>query len=251
MEIGLVHDSDTRGTYEVCIGTEPTAEAMTRVIIPESHCLHMLGDILEEFFAVPEAGVYYIGIHAVTKTVSFHVSDIDITLSDRDADVPTGVTELQATAGADGALTATVSFKMPLTTADGRMLDAATVITATVASESTVPGKPDQNVPVASKQVTGTPGSLQTVEIETAQNYNNISVTCTVDGRIGKAETVLIYTGLVRPYIVNDFAASLSEDNLTVNLSWTPPTEGEEEGAVGTSFYYEVYYYDSVWKYLD
>lgn len=251
MEIGLVHDSDTNGTYEVCIGTEPTVEAMTRVIIPESHCLHMRGDILEEFFAVPEAGVYYIGIHAVTKSVSFHVSDIDITLSDREADVPTGVTDLEATAGTDGALTATVTFKMPLTTADGRLLDVATVITATVASESTVPGKPDQNVPVSSKQVTGTPGSLQTVEIETAQNYNNISVTCTIEGRTGKGETVLIYTGLVRPYIVNDFAASLSEDNLTATLSWTPPTEGEEDGAIGTSFYYEVYYYDSGWKYLD
>lgn len=251
MEIGLVHDSDTSGTYEVCIGTEPTAEAMTRVIIPQSHCLHMLGDIIEEFFAVPEAGVYYIGIHAVTGTVSFHVSDIDITLSDRDADVPTGVTDLEATPGADGSLSATVSFKMPLTTADGRLLDAATVITATVTSESTVPGKPDQSTPVASKQVSGAPGSLQTVEIETAQNYNNITVTCTVEGRTGKGETVLVYTGVVRPYLVNDFAASLSDDNLTVTLTWTAPTEGEEEGPIGTSFYYEVYYYDSGWKYLD
>ncbi|MDE6286935.1 MAG: fibronectin type III domain-containing protein, partial [Muribaculaceae bacterium] len=251
MEIGLVHDSDTSGTYEVCIGTSPTAEAMTRVIIPESHCLHMLGDILEEFFAVPEAGVYYIGIHAVTHTVSFHVSDIDITLSDRDADVPTGVTDLEATPGADGALTATVSFKMPLTTADGRMIDPATVISAEVASESTVPGKPGTNSPVASKTVTGTPGSLQTVEIETAQNYNNINVACTIDGRKGKAETVLIYTGVVRPYLVNNFKAELSEDNLTVTLSWTPPTEGEEEGSIGDSFYYEVYYYDSSWQYLD
>ena len=252
MEIGLVHDSDTRGTYEVCIGTAPTVEAMTRVIIPESYCLHMLGDILEEFFAVPEPGVYYIGIHAVTKTVSFHVSDIDISLSDRDADVPTGVTDLQATAGANGALTATVSFKMPLTTADGRMLDAATVITAEVASEATVPGSSSaQDTPVASTQVTGAPGSLQTVEIETAQNYNNIKVTCSVDGRVGKAETALVYTGVVRPYIVNNFKAELSEDNLTVKLTWTPPTEGEEEGAIGDSFYYEVYYYDASWVYLD
>lgn len=250
MEIGLVHDSDTRGTYEVCLGTEPTVEAMTRVIIPESRCLHMLGDIIEEYFAVADPGVYYIGIHAVTKSVSFHVSDIDITLSNRDADVPTGVTELTATPGADGALTATVSFKMPLTTADGRLLDPATEITATVASESTIPGKPGQETPVASLQVTGTPGSLQTVEIATAQNYNNISVTCTVSGRTGKAESTLIYTGLVRPYIVNNFAAELSEDNLTVTLSWTPPTEGEEEGAIGDSFYYELYYYDSAWTYL-
>ncbi len=252
MEIGLVHDSDTSGTYEVCIGTAPTAEAMTRVIIPESHCLHMLGDILEEFFAVPEPGTYYIGIHTITHQVSFHVSDIDISLSNREAGVPTGVTDLQATAGANGALTATVSFKMPLTTADGLMLNPETIITAEVISESTIPGTSNtQNTPVASTKVTGAPGSLQTVEIETAQNYNNISVTCDIDGRMGKAETLLIYTGVVRPYLVNNFKAEMSEDNLTVTLSWTPPTEGEEEGAIGDSFYYEVYYYDSTWKFLD
>ncbi|MDE7179859.1 MAG: fibronectin type III domain-containing protein [Muribaculaceae bacterium] len=250
MEIGLVHDSDTSGTYEVCIGTAPTAEAMTRVIIPESHCLHMLGDILEEYFAVPEAGVYYIGIHAVTHQVSFHVSDIDITLSDRAADVPTGVTDLQATPGADGALTATVSFKMPLTTADGRLIDSSTLISATVSSESTVPGTTKPTTPVASVQVNGAPGSLQTVEIETAQNYNNIKVVCSVDGRTGKGESTLVYTGLVRPYIVNNLKAELSEDNLTATLTWTPPTEGEEEGPIGDSFYYEVYYYDSSWIYL-
>lgn len=116
MEIGLVHDRDTSGTYEVYIGTAPTAEAMTRVIIPESHCEHMLGDILEEFFAIPEPGVYYIGIHTKTGQVSFHVSDIDISLSERSAEVPIGVTGLSATPAAEGNLSASVEFTLPLTT---------------------------------------------------------------------------------------------------------------------------------------
>lgn len=252
MEIGLVHDMDTSGTYEVCIGTSPTAEAMTRVIIPTSHCEHMRGDILEEFFAVSEPGTYYIGIHTVTNKVSFHVSDIDVSLSSRDADVPTGVTDLQAVAGEEGALNATVSFKMPEYTADGRKIDPSTVITANVESYSINPEKPNTPaVYVASASVTGAPGSVQSVVVNTAQNYNNITVTCVIDGRAGKGETTMIYTGVVLPYIVQDLKGTISEDNMSVELTWTPPVQGQEPGVIGDSFRYLIYYYGDGWQYGD
>ncbi len=252
MEIGLVHDMDTSGTYEVCIGTAPTAEAMTRVIIPESHCEHMRGDILEEFFAVAEPGTYYIGIHTKTNRVSFHVSDIDVSLSNRDADVPTGVTNLQAVAEPNGELTATVTFNMPEYTAGGRKLDPSTVITANIVTESVTPEKPDAPaVPVATKTVTGAPGSSQSVVVTTAQNYNNITVSCSIDGRVGKGETTLLYTGLVRPYIVQDLQGVISEDNMSVELTWTPPVKGQDPGNIGDSFRYLIYYYNNGWNYGD
>lgn len=252
MEIGLVHDVDTSGTYEVCIGTEPTAEAMTRVIIPESRCLHMLGDIIEEFFAVPEAGVYYIGIHTKTNQVSFHVSDIDVSLSNRSADVPVGVNELQAIPGADGALTAAVSFNMPSVTAAGSPLPADRQLTATVSSYSTDLGYNPQRELVATETISGLPGSQQQLEIATAQNYNAIVVTITSDGLTGKGEETIVYTGVVRPYTVNDLKATVSEDNMSMTLTWTPPTEGEEEGPIGDTFLYVIYdYISSAWEYLD
>lgn len=252
MEIGLVHDMDNTGTYEVCIGTEPTVEAMTRVIIPESRCYHMLGDILEEFFAVPEPGVYYIGIHTITHKVSFHVSDIDLKLSDRSAAVPVGVTDLVAIPGEKAALNATVSFTMPTETAAGTMLPADKELTAIVRSYATEPGYNKDRELVAEKPVKGLPGSKQQVEIETAQNYNAITVAVESEGLVGKGTETLIYTGVVRPYLVNNLKATVSEDNMSITLTWTPPTEGEEEGEIGDSFLYVIYdYISSSWTYAD
>lgn len=252
MEIGLVSDVDTSGTYEVFLGTEPTAEAMTRVIRPETHCEHMRGDIINDYFAVPEPGVYYIGIHTKTHKVSFHVSDMDLTLTNRSADVPLGVNGLQAVPGDDGALTATVSFTLPDLTAAGRPLPEDKELTATVSSYATEPGYDKERELVAEKTVTGLPGSRQQVEIETAQNYNAIVVTVTSDALTGKGEETLIYTGVVRPYTVNDLKVSVSEDNMTMKLTWTPPTEGEEDGPIGDSFLYVIYdYISSSWEYLD
>lgn len=252
MEIGLVYDSDTTGTYEVCIGKEPTVEAMTRIIVPKAHCLHMLGDIIEEFFAVPEPGVYYIGIHAMSNEVSFHVSDIDVSLSNRSAEVPLGVSDLEAKPAPDGKLSATVSFTLPTATASGREIPADKIMDVTVGSYATEPGYGKDRELVATKTLTGAPGSTHTVEIETAQNYNVIVVNCTLDGLEGKGAETMIYTGLDRPYTVNDLKVTVSEDNMSVTLTWTPPTEGEEGGPIGDSFLYVIYdYYSSAWTFLE
>ncbi|MDE5903006.1 MAG: fibronectin type III domain-containing protein [Muribaculaceae bacterium] len=251
MEIGLVHDRDTSGTYEVCIGTAPTAEAMTRVIIPESHCEHMLGDILEEFFAIPEPGTYYIGIHTKTGQVSFHVSDIDISLSERSAEVPTGVTGLSATAAAEGKLSASVEFTLPLTTASGRAIPADKEMDVTVSSYATEPGYNKDRELVETKKLTGKPGDVVKLDIATAQNYNVITVECAIDGLPGKAEETMIYTGIDRPYLVENLRVSVSEDNMSMTLTWDPPTEGEENGPIGDSFLYVIYYYSSGWTYFE
>lgn len=253
MEIGLIHDMDTTGTYEVCIGTEPTAEAMTRVIIPESHCLHMLGDILEEFFAVPEAGVYYIGIHAITHKVGFHVSDIDFKLSDRPANVPVGVSGFEVIPAEDAVLSAKVNFTLPTITATGAQIPADKMITATVCSYATEAKLNAERTLTETKTVEGLPGSTHTLDITTAQNYNIITVECSFDGMKGKAtESDFVYCGVDRPYTVNDLQATVSEDNMSMHLTWTPPTRGEENGPIGDTFLYLIYdYISSSWTYTD
>lgn len=251
MEIGLVHDRDTSGTYEVYLGTAPTAEAMTRVIIPESHCEHMLGDILEEFFAIPEPGVYYIGIHTKTGQVSFHVSDIDISLSERSAEVPIGVTGLSATPAAEGNLSASVEFTLPLTTASGRAIPADKVMDVAVSSYATKPGYNKERELVETLNLTGKPGETMKLDIKTAQNYNVITAHCSIDGLDGKKEEILIYTGVDRPYLVENLKMDVSEDNMSMTLSWDPPTQGEEGGPIGDSFLYVIYYYNSQWTYLE
>lgn len=250
MEAGLIHDRDKTGSIEVLIGKEPTLEAMTQVIMPAYKPQYMLGDYLSEYFAVNEPGTYYIGILTKTNEVGIHISDMDVSLTDRAADVPMSVEDLKAEAGADGALTAKVSFTMPAKTVNGKVIDANTDITATVTSRVYVHNHPDQGDVTATKTVTGKPGSAQTVEIETAQNLNTIGVACAIGARKGSESVTSLYTGLVKPYTVQNLKAQVTEDNMGVKLSWTPPVDGETEGPIGDSFLYTIWYYADGWKYL-
>lgn len=250
MESGLIHDRDKTGSIEVLIGKEPNLESMTQVVMPAYQPQYMRGDFITEFFAVNEPGTYYIGILTKTNEVGIHVSDVDITLTDREADVPMSVNDLKAEAGADGALTASVSFTMPTKTVNGKDIDANADIVATVTSREFVLNHPDQGAVTATKTVTGKPGSAQTVEIETIQNLNTIGVACATGSHKGAESVTSLYTGLVKPYIVQNLNAQVAEDNMSVKLSWAPPVEGESEGPIGDSFFYTVWYYGDGWNFL-
>ena len=143
MEAGLISDIDNTGTIEILIGREPNLQAMTRVVIPPTRLYHMRGVIMTDYFSVPEAGTYYIGVLTHTNKVAFHISDMDIMLTSRDADVPMTVSAtLRRPRGENGALTATVSFTMPSQTVGGKEIDANSEITATVTSREFVLDKP-------------------------------------------------------------------------------------------------------------
>ncbi len=251
MEAGLIHDRDNTGTIEVWIGKEPTVEGMTQLIIPATRLYYMRGIIMQEYFAVNEPGTYYIGVRTKTNQVGMHISDMDIALSDRAADVPMTVTDLTLTPGENGALTATVSFTMPTKTVNDKPIPQDANLTATVIAREYVVNKPNEGETISTKTISGAPGSKQTVEITTLQNYNTIAVSCALDGRSGAEMNDFVYTGLVKPYIVQNLKAEVSEDNMSVHLSWTPPVEGEEEGVIGDSFYYSVWFYNDGWEFLD
>ncbi len=251
MEAGLISDIDNTGTIEVLIGKEPKLESMTRTVIPATRLYYMRGDIMTEYISVPEPGTYYIGVLTHTNKVAFHISDMDIKLTDRDADVPMTVTDLEATAGANGALTATVSFTMPSKTVSGKDIAPDAEITATIIARDYVRYKPFEGDVISTTTVTGKPGENVSAVVKTQQNYNTIGVSCSLDNRSGVETTTMLYTGLVRPYIVQNFKAEVSEDNMGVHLTWTPPVEGEDPGTIGDTFYYSVWYYADGWKFYD
>lgn len=250
MEAGLISDIDTTGTIEVLIGKEPTLESMTGAIIHPTRLLHMRGMIMTGFFSVPEAGTYYIGVRTHTNKVAMHISDMDISLTDRSSDVPETVSELKASAAGDGRLKAIVTFRMPEKTLSGASIPEDTELTATITSRKYVIDHPYEGEVKATSTVTGRPGETVTGEVESWQGYNTIGVSASMDEMSGVETTTWLYTGLVRPYIVNNFKSEVSDDNMSIRLSWDPPTEGEEEGAIGNSFLYTVWYYANGWKFL-
>lgn len=238
MDAGLGHDMDSSGTIEVRYGTAPTAEAMTGVIIPAMHLYYMRPLTFTDYFGVQEAGVYYIGIHVKTGKVAFHVSDMDVSKTDKSSAMPRGVSDLAAEAAAGGELSAKVTFKMPETTVAGRALDASAEITAEVVGAET-------------RTVKGAPGSEQSVDVPVEQGWNEVSVTCTVGELVSKTEIVEVSAGLDIPYIVQDLKSEVSDDNMSMKLTWTPPVEGEEDGEIGENFMYYAYFYDSGWDFIE
>lgn len=251
MEAGIVHDSDTRGRISVYLGKQPTPEAMTQTILPPHQCEHMRGDDILEYFAVSEPGVYYIGIHAVTYSVSFHISDMDIAITDRSALVPVSPTDLSAVPGENGELSATVSFTMPTMTSNGQAIPADTEFQAIVSSFTREYGSFEPVDLTDRITVKGKPGSKQTVKIKTAQNQNLITVAGSINGNVGVAATVDVYTGVVRPYIVQNLKAEVTENNMGMKLTWTPPVEGETDGPIGNKFFYTIWYYNDGWEFGD
>ncbi len=251
MEAGLISDIDDTGTIEVLIGKEPTVESMTRTVMPAQRLYHMRGVILTDFFSVPEPGTYYLAVLTHTNNVAFHISDMDISLTERSADVPKIISDLKATAAPDGALKANISFTMPVETVNGKLIPESETLTATIVSREYVLDHPYDGELYYTTTVTGKPGEVINAEIATKQNYNTIGVSCSYDNRSGVETTTYVYTGLVKPYIVQNLKAEGSEDNMSVKLTWTPPVEGEEPGAIGNTFFYSVWYYSNGWEFFD
>ena len=251
MEAGLIRDIDKSGTIEVVIGKEPNLESMTQTIIPPTRCEYMRGDIIVEYFAVPSPGTYYIGIRTKTGQVAYHVSDVDISTTDIAAQVPVQPSAISATPGENGALTATVNFTMPTLLANGEKIPEGQELVAVVTSREFVPYEPDQGEVTEVKRVSGHAGEAMEVEISTIQNDNTIAVAVEMNGNLGSEAYTKVYTGLVKPYIVQNLKIVADPDNLGATLTWTPPVEADdEEGPIGEDFFYTVWYYGSGWQYL-
>lgn len=234
-----------RETLEVRIGTSPITDEMDQVIMPT---FEALTDYTEysKVFSVPVAGTYYIAFHATSMKWEAGIENgqcvrnIKVKRSGIVADSPAAVTDLTATPAEKGGLSATVKFKMPEKRHDGAPLTVATV-TATVIGEE-------------SKTVSGAPGSTQVVSVATKQGQNVISVVTSVGDTEGTPSSIEVYTGVVIPGMVENLDFRISEDMLSVDMTWDAPTEGLTPGYVDPSTVtYKIYeavqsFYDMTWE---
>lgn len=251
MEAGLVSDTDTRGLISVFIGKDPTPEAMTQTILAPHRCEHMRGDDILEYFAVREPGVYYIGIRSVTHDVAFHISDMDIAVTNRSALVPMAPSDLSVTAAANGQLSAKVEFILPTHYSNGQEIPSDSDIQAIISSYPRTVGSTEHGELTEEITVTGKPGSKLSANVKTEQNSNLISVACALNNNVGAPVTAIIYTGVVLPYIVQNLQAEVTKDNMGMKLTWNPPVEGETDGPIGDDFYYTIWYYNDGWEFGD
>lgn len=207
--------------FEVWCGSAPTVEAMNTLIIPETQVSHFITDGWESFsniFLPKEAGPCYIAIRCVTPASGYSllVRNINIEATDEVADVPQSPTDMKLIGKSDADLTATVSFRMPESTIAGnKIADDADLVAVLKCGENKSESK-------------ATPGEVVTLTVATAQGDNRVEALCSLNGQSGQSASLEVFTGSITPNYVENLKAVISEDNLSVNLSWEEPLGGQE-----------------------
>lgn len=210
-------------TLEVCYGSYPEPAMMKGNVImstftPQSRDYKTFST---PAFKVPEAGTWYIGIRCVTQVDMCGCLIDEIRIEDNDItdNSPAGVTDLEATPGENGALNAKLSFRMPTKDVKGNAIDASKTLTAKISC-------------VEETSVTGTPGQLVNTTVTTLQGDNQIAIQ-TFDGNVsGERTTVNVYTGVTVPGLVRDLSGTVSEDMLSLSMTWNAPNPDKYGGYV-------------------
>ncbi len=215
-----------REYFEVWAGTEPTPEAMTIPVISKTRAQKY--DEWKEYsgvFTVPKAGVYYVAVRSVSEPdqKDLIVKNIRITATDQTLSAPSAVGNLSIVSSSDADLTATIKFNLPQTYINGEAIgqDASVTAKASAGAEAV--------------EISGAPGSEQTLTVPTMQGDNYITVTSIVNNIEGQTAEISVFTGMDHLSYVNDFYGEISEDNMSVDLSWTAPTESLNGGYVASS----------------
>lgn len=208
---------------EVCYGTSATVDAMTHVLLPETAVKWEQWEEIVKEVQPSETGDFYLGFHALSDRdqYAFFLDDIEIDAGTSDK-VPCMVENLQATAGAKGARSVTVSFDTPSKTAGGD--DLMGKVGVKVMRDG-----------VLVKELSGLePGSTQSfVDEDPAQGFNSYcAVASTADGEGRTSNETKVYVGLDSPVSPQDAVAM---DNVSsVNFSWTDSGRGLNGGYVDT-----------------
>ncbi len=210
----------TREYFEVWAGNAPTPEAMTIQIMSKTRAQkYNTWTEYSALFAVPEPGTYYVAIHGISDPdqKDLIVKNIRISATESNLPVPEKVSEFEVSSSSDADLTATLSFKMPAKFTNGTDIPAATEVKAIISAATVT-------------TVTGVPGSDQSVTVATVQGDNYITVTPEVNGQRGQASEEVVFTGDDMLGFVENYKSEISEDNMSVHLTWEAPVESLNGG---------------------
>lgn len=237
--------SFTEEYLDVVLATAPDYDGVIESLVERTKipcAFDNKGNLISEWtnlsagFKVYEPGIYYIGIHASSASDMAGILVRNISVKDGGVlnTSPAAVTDISATAAANGVLSANVSFTFPQKTVDGKDIAAGTELTATVES------------PVETVTVKGLPGAPAEASIATLQGDNEIGVVvANPNGDNSPRAVAKVFTGETVPSYVTGVKGMISDDMRHFTLYWTAPTEGVDGGYINpANLTYSVYVYD-------
>lgn len=196
---------------EVTLGTS-THPLYQTVIIPATVVDWSTPQVLSAYFDVPESGDYYIGIHAISDADSFYLMVKDIKVTEGpNYETPKAISDVTITPGANGALTATISFKAPSESFSGNALTED--ITVTAYRDNEVVGT-----------VTVAPGANGTITDNNALNgINNYTLVASNSTGEGDKYEISCFCGVDVPSYVTNVKFTTASDNFSTEISWDAP----------------------------
>lgn len=220
--------------FEVAVATAPNPAAVLSTAIDESSVLNLEFETYTGRFGVPSTGNYYVGIHCKSpKSRSWRIMmrDLRVSLTDATALAPAAPSVLDVVPDQKGGLAASVTFRFPELSVNGRKLDSSTLLT--VKAES----------PAETLTLTGKPGEEKSAVIKAVNGRNVITLTSSSAAGTGgmvKAEVTCGFDMPTDPVVTKSVAA----DNLSCLISWEPITVGANGGFVDPDHVtYNVYEY--------
>lgn len=218
-----LRNSDYSNEYlEVWIGPKPAPGDMTCCLMerftPDADIADKFATV-ETLFKNEGADILYVGFHCVSDAdqMGLFVRNIKLDNSSISDDSPAPPRNMTVSPGDCGALSATVSFEMPLKTLGGADFGPDTRITAAIASDAEM------------KTLAGVPGEAMSAELATLQGDNTISVTLSIDGLNGVTQYVSVYTGVYPPAVPEITRIDLNPDMSGLTMSWNPVTASAEK----------------------
>lgn len=227
------------------VNTQYPAEYMEVKIGKSRNTSDMTGTVMAKFtpaadyatyqalVKVDEPGAYYIGFHYVSDAMQngIYLKNVGIAGDALAATTPAYAENIKGVPGEKGALEAEITFTMPVKTINGADIAAGTQLTAKVSAESEA-------------SVTGTPGSEQTVKVQTVQGMNSVKVQVADGDKVGLEAVADVWTGIDIPDKVINLTAEPSRDLMGIYLKWEKPTVGIHGGWVGDDdMDYDIYRY--------
>lgn len=236
-------------SMDVCLRSEMYPGEYVEVLLctkDDNGNVQISGTIMEEFspessvyelaseqFRIRQEGDYYIAIHCTSDAdqygiyaANFKVEENNITLES-----PAAVDDLELEPAAEGELKATATFTMPTATFGGGELAADAELVATLScgeNQATVSGKPGEEV---------------SAEIATAQGNNRVIVTVALGDMNSPLAYANVFTGMTTPATPQGLVGTLSDDAMSVVLTWDAVTEpADEDGVVNPeTIVYNIY----------
>ena len=210
--------------FEVVLGTEPTAEGLTTMVIEPTEVTtdDILGEEYEGLFSVNEDGKYYIAVHAISDADLYRLMVNYLTIEYGAESTAPAAPSISVVADELAALQACVTVTAPVAAIDGTSLTA-DLTRIDILRDGVVVGSVEHVAPGETVTYIDYPDSVG--------NHTYQAIPYNMSGKGLKSEKVTVYVGPDMPSAVQNLTAA--DAHQTVVLNWDKVSGiGENGGPV-------------------